>query len=415
MRLLELLLRTRITSGTLRVTDWKGRVATFGDGEPVVAVRIHDSRTLTRLVLDPQLALGEAFMEGSLTMEQGDVYDLLDLVLASAGWSYPDWSSIVGARLRGLLRRAAQFNPAERARRNVAAHYDLTEEFFRLFLDEDMQYSCAYFLSPEDTLEQAQQQKKRHIAAKLLLKPGQRVLDIGSGWGGLALTLNAMAGVDVTGLTLSERQAEVARERARVAGREDEVRFLLQDYRAATGSYDRIVSVGMFEHVGVNHYGTYFRAVRDLLKEDGVAVVHAIGRADGPGSTNPWIARYIFPGGYSPALSEVVPWIERAGLHITDIEILRLHYAETLRQWRRRFLARRDVAAKLYDERFCRMWEFYLAACEATFRHAGHMVFQIQMARRIDAVPLTRDYIGEAEKRLAGPRARASKSVPKYA
>lgn len=407
MRLLDPVLSARIKTGTLRVIDWNGRTSQYGHGDPEVTIRIHDRATAMRLLVDPELAAGEAYMEGTLTVEDGDIYAVLDLVMKNSGWSFPDWPSRLGNRLRVLARRLHQYNPADRSRRNVAVHYDLSDELYDLFLDADRQYSCAYFLTPDDTIETAQAQKKRHIAAKLLLKPGQKVLDIGSGWGGLALYLNEIAGVDVTGLTLSEEQHRASQARALRAQRHADVRFLMQDYRLTEGRFDRIVSVGMFEHVGVNHYDTYFRRISELLTEDGVALVHAIGRADGPGATNPWIARYIFPGGYSPALSEVLPAIERAGLHVTDIEILRLHYAETLRRWRQRFMANRQRIAALYDERFCRMWEFYLAGSEATFRHAGHMVFQIQLARRVDTVPLTRDYIArfEAEHPLASPLA----------
>ncbi len=408
MRLLDPVLRARIKTGSLSVIDWTGSRTTYGSGLPHVTVRLHDRATALRILLDPELAAGEAYMDGTLTIEEGgSIYDLLDLVLMNSGWAYPDLPSKVGNMVRVMGRRLAQFNPAERARRNVAAHYDLPDELYDLFLDPDRQYSCAYFLSPDDTIERAQAQKKRHIAAKLLLQPGQRVLDIGSGWGGLALTLNELSGADVTGLTLSRHQHEVSQDRARAAGRGDSVRFLLQDYREVQGPFDRIVSVGMFEHVGVNHYTEYFRRIHDLLTPDGVALVHAIGRADGPGATNPWIQRYIFPGGYCPALSEVFPAVERARLHVTDVEILRLHYAETLKRWRERFMANRAKIAERQGEAFCRMWEFYLAGSEATFRHAGHMVWQIQLAKRVDAVPLTRDYIGafEAANDLAAPLA----------
>jgi len=339
-------------------------------------------------------------MDGTLTLEHGDIYDLLALVTRNTGCGH--YGNIARLRAWGsaLIRRLQQFNPASWARRNVAHHYDLTLEFYRLFLDKDLQYSCAYFTQPGQSLEAAQDAKKRHIAAKLLLKPGLRVLDIGCGWGGLALHLARMADVHVTGITLSPAQLEVARRRAADANLTDRVEFHLRDYRAESGRYDRIVSVGMFEHVGVPHYPTFLGRIRDLLTEDGVALLHSIGRSDGPGSTNPWLRKYIFPGGYSPALSEVLPVVERQGLWITDVEILRLHYAETLRHWRMRLLAYRDVVADLYDDRFCRMWEFYLAGCECAFRHQGHMVFQMQMARKADAVPLTRDYIAETEHRL---------------
>jgi cyclopropane-fatty-acyl-phospholipid synthase len=270
-----------------------------------------------------------------------------------------------------------------------------------LFLDADRQYSCAYFLDPRASLDQAQQQKRRHIGAKLLLRPGMRVLDIGSGWGGLGIWLADRLGATVTGITLAQEQLKVSRARAAQRGLGERAQFFLRDYREENGVYDRIVSVGMFEHVGVGHYDEFFGCVRDRLTADGVALLHTIGRIDGPGSTNPWIRKYIFPGAYTPALSEIVRSIERVGLWITDVEVLRLHYADTLHHWRQRFLANRERAKALYDERFCRMWEFYLAGCEIAFRYMGQVVFQIQIAKRVDSVPVIRDYMIETERVLA--------------
>jgi cyclopropane-fatty-acyl-phospholipid synthase len=304
-----------------------------------------------------------------------------------------------------VRRRIDQLNPAGRARRNVAHHYDLNGRLYALFLDRDRQYSCAYFARGDETLEEAQAAKKRHIAAKLRLdRPGLEVLDIGCGWGGMAITLARDWGARVTGITLSAEQLAEARRRAAEAGLADRVRFELMDYRDWRRPVDRVVSVGMFEHVGIDHYRRFFRAVRDALRPDGVALVHAIGRSSGPGSTNPWLAKYIFPGGYSPALSEVVPQVEKAGLWITDVEVLRLHYAMTLREWRRRFAANRDAIQSLYDERFCRMFEFYLAGCELAFRRTDHMNWQLQLAREKEALPLTRDYMLEAERGTAPGR-----------
>ncbi len=350
-------------------------------------------------------------MDGSLTIEDGDIAGFLDLATRNMGWGDVEhWAARLAQVVRKMGRRIAQHNPIGTAQRNVAHHYDLNGALYDLFLDRDRQYSCAYFMQPDDSIDKAQAQKKRHLAAKLLLKPGQKVLDIGSGWGGLGLYLAEVGGGEVTGVTLSEEQLKVARQRAHDAGVEKRVNFKLLDYRQETGKFDRIVSVGMFEHVGVGHYREFFEKIRDLLTDDGVALLHSIGRADGPGATNPWVAKYIFPGGYSPALSEVIPFIERAGLHITDIEILRLHYAETLLHWRRRFNANRSKIAQLYDERFCRMWEFYLAASETAFRNSGHMNFQIQLSKKLQAVPLTRDYITDFERSHAladmpaGPR-----------
>ncbi len=362
-------------------------------------MRLRDTRTVRRLVLNPSLAAGEEYVEGRLVVEDGRLYDLLDVLLASrddAPTAHPVMR--LRERLGALTRRLDQYNPAARSRRNVAHHYDLNGRLYSLFLDRDWQYSCAYFATGDETLEEAQAAKKRHIAAKLCLdRPGLRVLDIGCGWGGMALTLARDFGAHVTGVTLSQEQLQAARARAVAEGLDDRVRFELRDYRAVTEQFDRIVSVGMFEHVGVGHFGEFFNTVARCLKRDGVALVHAIGRSDGPGGTNKWMQKYIFPGGYSPALSEVLPGIERSGLMTTDIEILRLHYAKTLRHWRRRFAANRDAITALYDERFCRMFEFYLAASEITFRRCGHLVWQAQLAHDQTAVPLTRDYVAAAE------------------
>jgi cyclopropane-fatty-acyl-phospholipid synthase len=283
---------------------------------------------------------------------------------------------------------------------NVARHYDLDGRLYSLFLDADKQYSCGYFETADATLDDAQLAKKRHLAAKLLIEPGHRVLDIGSGWGGLGLYLAEMTGANVTGVTLSQKQLQVSKARAAERNLTQSAKFLLQDYREVSGPFDRIISVGMFEHVGVDFYETYFRRCAELLTDDGVMVLHSIGRSEGPDASNPWIAKYIFPGGYIPALSEAIPAIERAGLLVCDIEILRLHYAETLKAWRERFMARREEAVRLYDQRFARMWEFYLAACEMTFRKQNMMVFQIQLTKRQGVGPMTRDYIGREEARL---------------
>ncbi len=397
--LLARLLRRMITKGCLTVVDATGRRHSFGQpgSEPAVTIRLHDRALHAKLFVQPYLYLGEAYMDGTLTIEDGTLRDFLMLCGLNLESYEPSWIERLGRRIGYLARPIMQYNPIGRARRNVAHHYDLSGQLYDLFLDRDRQYSCAYFQSPNYSLDQAQDAKKRHIAAKLLLEPGQKVLDIGSGWGGLAIYLAQTADVDVTGVTLSEEQHKVSNRRAQEAGLADRVRFLLKDYREVEGRFDRIVSVGMFEHVGVKHYGEFFAKVRALLSDEGVALLHSIGRSDGPGVTNPWIRKYIFPGGYVPAISEVMPAIERNRLIATDIEILRLHYADTLKDWLRRFLDNRDKVAALYDERFCRMWEFYLAGCEMSFRHWDQMVFQIQLAKRIDTVPLTRDYIHEWE------------------
>lgn len=398
--LLASLLSHLIRFGQLEMVDADGRLHRFGtESEPAARIRLHDRALHWKLALRPRLAIGEAYMDGSLTVEKGTIYDVLSVLMGSV--SRTPRSGIFSPAIHGLdqiLRRLQQYNPRRQAEKNVAHHYDLSAALYDLFLDKDRQYSCAYFTSPSDDLETAQAAKKRHIAAKLLLKAGQKVLDIGSGWGGLALYLAQETGAHVTGLTLSQEQLKIANERAAAEGLGDQVHFHLRDYRNELQSYDRIVSVGMFEHVGVVHYDEFFAKIAQLLKEDGVALLHAIGRADGPGNTNPWLRKYIFPGGYSPALSEVIPSIERAQLWITDIEILRLHYADTLAHWRRRFVSHWEHVKSLYDERFCRMWEFYLAACEAGFRVQELMVFQIQLSKKVDAVPRTRDYIYDWER-----------------
>jgi len=361
--------------------------------KPALTIRLHDRKTERALLLNPQLAFGEAYMDGRLTVEGGGIADALELITRNLGRGFGGghWERI--NKLRMLAKRWMQNNTLSNARKNVAHHYDLEGGLYDLFLDSDKQYSCAFYETPADSLDTAQANKRRRITAKLDLKQGQRVLDIGCGWGGLGLHIAESEKVDVTGVTLSEEQLKIAQDRAKRQGLADRVRFRLEDYRNTKGPFERIVSVGMFEHVGVAHYDEYFRRLAQLLTEDGVALIHSIGRGDGPGVTNPWIAKYIFPGGYTPALSEVLPAIERSGLIVTDIEILRLHYAHTLAEWRRRFLANRERAARLHDERFCRMWEFYLAGAEMAFRNQSQMVFQIQLAKRVDALPLTRDYM----------------------
>lgn len=397
-------LRRLIREGHVELSIGDRPAMLFGNGSgPKVTVRIKDDSAVRRLMLDPELALGECYMDGSLSIEGDDVQGLLEVVLRN----YVHVTDLpVPARLMAFLRRIRrrldQANPEAWARRNVAHHYDLTPAIYDLFLDADRQYSCAYFAEGIDTLDEAQAAKKAHIARKLLISPGMRVLDIGCGWGGLALTLARDHGAQVTGITLSQEQLTIARERAKAAGLEDRVSFQLMDYRAVTGQFDRIVSVGMFEHVGAPNFARYFQVVRDRLAEDGVALIHTIGRTAPPTATNPWIAKYIFPGGYVPSLSEAAEAIQVAGLRIGDIECLRLHYAMTLRCWFDRFSAKADVAATLKDERFVRMWRYYLAASEQTFRHSPQDVFQFQLSRRVDAVPITRDYLyAQAGQRLA--------------
>jgi cyclopropane-fatty-acyl-phospholipid synthase len=394
------LLKTVVRDGHLTFVDPAGQRFTFGEAEawPRAAFRVGDRETMRKIALRPRLALGEAYMDGSLTVESGSLYDVLDLLALNAARYESSFSGRLVETFGRWTRRIQQHNPLSRARRNVAHHYDLSGRLYDLFLDRDRQYSCAYFTNNNKTLDEAQHDKKRHLASKLRLMPDLKILDIGSGWGGLALYLARVGQCEVDGVTLSSEQHKVSAERAQEAGLADRVRFYLRDYRQQTGPYDRIVSVGMFEHVGAVHYREFFAKLRELLKDDGVALLHSIGRMSPPGSTNTWLRKYIFPGGYTPALSETIAAIEREGLWITDIEILRVHYADTLREWRRRFQANRAEIAALYDERFCRMWEFYLTACEVAFRRLDQMVFQIQLTKRRDAVPLTRDYMLDWER-----------------
>ncbi len=396
---LDAILKRFVTIGQIVVHWPDGQSTRYGtaDSAPSVGFRIHDTRTIRHILLDPELAVGEALTDARVVPVGCTMFELVDAVIRNYranGAVHP-----IG-RLRhflgGLSRRLRQHNPAGRARRNVAHHYDLNGRLYSLFLDRDRQYSCAYFATGHETLEEAQAAKKQHIAAKLCLdRPGLQVLDIGCGWGGMALSLARDHGALVTGITLSAEQLHEARARAAAEGLSDRVTFELLDYRALDPGrrFDRIVSVGMFEHVGVGHYDAFFKIVNRALHPDGVALLHAIGRTHGAGQTSRWITKYIFPGGYCPALGEVLPAVERSGLIATDIEVLRLHYAETIRHWRRRFAANRDTIAAIYDDRFCRMFELYLVLSELAFRHGSHMVFQIQLARGQTAVPLTRDYI----------------------
>jgi cyclopropane-fatty-acyl-phospholipid synthase len=398
--LLRALIARMVRRGTFRLTSAGGTILTFGDGTgPGIAARFTSGGAELAVLLEPELKLGEAYMNGTLVMEEGSIADLLELAMGSEyGHALRWWYPLDALRL--AWRWLKQFNLRGRARRNVAHHYDLDERLYALFLDSDRQYSCAYFESPTASLDDAQLAKKRHLAAKLKIEPGARVLDIGCGWGGLALYLAEHTGARVTGITLSQEQLALARVRASERNLDPAVEFRLQDYRDVAEKFDRVVSVGMFEHVGVGFYDRFFKSCAQVLAEDGVMMLHAIGRSEGPGITNPWIAKYIFPGGYIPALSEVLPAVERAGLLVTDIEILRLHYAQTLRAWRERFLAHRETVERLYDGRFVRMWEFYLAAAEMAFTKQNMMVFQIQLTRRQGAVPITRDYIVAEEARL---------------
>jgi cyclopropane-fatty-acyl-phospholipid synthase len=408
--LLGRIFKYMIRDGAIRVIDAGGRTTTYGDSSaPRCTMRLHSRLLDYKMPFNPSLFFCEAYMDGLITFDEGTLTDFLEVSLKNHVHleQHPlfKFVKVFNRQSRWLRQR----NPVRKAGRNVAHHYDLSGQLYDLFLDRDRQYSCAYFTSPHGDLERAQEDKKRHLAAKLLLdKSGLRVLDIGSGWGGLGLYLAETAGCDVTGVTLSEEQHAMSQERVRQAGLDQQVQFFLRDYREDDGTYDRIVSVGMFEHVGIRHYDEFFGKVRDLLTDDGVCLLHSIGHMTPPCGSNPFIRKYIFPGGELPALSEVTASVERSGLWVTDIEILRLHYAETVKIWYDRFQANRTRVAELYDERFCRMWELYLKSAELGFRYQDLMVFQLQLAKKVDAVPITRDYMYRAEQALDAQSAHAA-------
>ncbi len=395
MWLLPRLLKKAIHKGTLRLKGPDGQVEVIGGQEdgPEISIHIMDSSYDWKIAINPELYAGEAYMNGALIIEEGDIYSFLELFFINKKNFDLTASQIFWKSIARKLRRFKQHNPIWRAKANAQHHYDIGNELYELFLDEDMQYSCAYFRHGNESLEEAQIAKKRHVAAKLNLQDGQRVLDIGCGWGGLSLYLSQVADVEVTGVTLSREQIDVARERAAAASLSDRVNFKLCDYREISGKFDRIVSVGMLEHVGVGYLDEYFLNVRDRMTEDGLALIHSISSKAPPGVTGPFLAKYIFPGGYSPSLSEAITAVEHSGLWALDIEIWRKHYGWTLREWRRRCEENKQAIISLYDERFYRMWEFYLAACEGAFMHGASHVFQMQLARTRDAVPLTRSYI----------------------
>ena len=395
------MLKSFVRTGTLRVIDADGKTHVFAGapGGPEVTMRLTDPTLYRKLFFNPELNAGEAYMDGRLSFESSTLRDFLTLFSINRLSLGAHPMQKVLRKVSLGLKRFQQANPIGQAQKNVAHHYDLGNDFYKLFLDAGMQYSCAYFLEDGESLEQAQRNKLRLIASKLALRPGLKILDIGSGWGDMALYLAAMEDVDVTGVTLSKEQHVLSNEKAKRLGLSDRVRFRLQDYREVPERFDRIVSVGMFEHVGVHHYGEFFAKVNALMKDDGVMLLHSIGHMSPPGTASPWLRKYIFPGAYSPALSEVFTAVEQASLWVTDLEFLRLHYAMTLNHWHRRFEANRAKVAQMYDERFCRMWEFYLISAEMMFRTGSQLVFHMQLARKRDAVPITRDYITDVQRR----------------
>jgi cyclopropane-fatty-acyl-phospholipid synthase len=394
------MLRSFVRNGKLTVIDASGKEHVFGGTKPgpEATMRLTDPGLYRKLFFNPEMHAGEAYMDGRLSFENSTLRDFLTLFSVnrlSLG-SYP-LQKVLRKISRGL-KRFQQANPVGKAQSNVAHHYDIGNDFYKLFLDRGMQYSCAYFTSDDDTLEDAQQNKLRLIASKLNLQPGQKILDIGSGWGDMALYLAKMADVDVTGVTLSKEQAALSNEKAKNLGLASRVRFQLLDYRKLDEKFDRIVSVGMFEHVGVAHYDEFFAKVNELLTDDGLMLLHSIGHMSPPGTASPWLRKYIFPGAYSPALSEVFPVVEQNSLWVTDLEFLRLHYAKTLAHWEARFQANRAKVAEMYDERFCRMWEFYLISAEMMFRTGSQLVFHMQLAKKRDAAPIVRDYVTDLQR-----------------
>ncbi len=396
IRLLDKLLVQFVKIGQLTVEYPNGTIIDYGQKlDTKVQVKIKSSRIFRRLFVNPDLTIGEAYMNGDLVIENNDIFGFLALVTQNLTNQRDSWISRLLWLTNNSFVNSLKANVPSRSKSNVKHHYDLSPELYSLFLDVDQQYSCAYFNNPDDTLEQAQEQKKHHIAKKLSLRPGMTVLDIGSGWGGMAITLAKDYQVSVLGITLSEEQQKISQQRALDEGLEGKVEFKLMDYREDLGSFDRIVSVGMFEHVGVPNYEEYFRSIKDKLLPGGLALVHTIGRISPPGGTSPWIKKYIFPGGYIPALSEMVSAVEKNYLYISDVEILRMHYAMTLNHWHKRFTENEERIKNIYDERFCRMWRYYLVASEISFRHYQQVVFQVQISKDQMTLPITRDYLLE--------------------
>ncbi|MHA6718947.1 class I SAM-dependent methyltransferase [Sphingomonas sp. RS6] len=405
MAVIDRFFERAIKQGQLTVTHADGSTRRFGTPDPdlkPVSIRLAKGAA-GRIVRDPALGAAETYMDGSLDFDEGDILDLLMLVTANNRWEQSDrvlTPSALSKATGKVAHLIGRYNMARKSKQNVAHHYDLSARLYDLFLDADRQYSCAYYTDPDNSLEQAQSDKKAHIVAKLAIEPGMKVLDIGCGWGGMALYIHQHTGAEVLGVTLSEEQLKIAQARAEAAGVADKVRFQLIDYRALTGQFDRIVSVGMFEHVGTPQYRTFFAKCRELTTPDGVMLIHTIGRAGGPGFTDAFTLKYIFPGGYIPALSEIAKGYEGLRYFLTDVEVLRLHYGHTLKAWYDRTVAAHDAIVELYDERFFRMWTYYLAGSCVSFMNGGLVNYQLQFARSREALPITRDYMNEAEAAL---------------
>ncbi len=397
---LSTMLKSFVKVGTLSVIDAEGNTHVFGGRKPGpdVTMRLKDPALYRKLFFNPELHAGEAYMDGRMSFPDSSLREFLTLFSLNRLSLGAQPTQKVLRRISRGLKKFQQANPVGKAQQNVAHHYDLGNAFYELFLDSGMFYSCAYFRDESETLEQAQRNKCRLIASKLNLQPGLKVLDIGCGWGGLARYLAEIADVEVTGVTLSREQHALAVEATKAAGLEDRVHIKLQDYRDVPVQFDRIVSVGMFEHVGVGHYDEFFAKVNDLMSDDGLMLLHSIGHMSPPGTASPWLRKYIFPGAYSPALSEVFPAVENNSLWVTDLEFLRVHYATTLLHWHERFEKNREKIAQMYDEKFCRMWEFYLISAEMMFRTGSQEVFQMQLSRKRDAAPLVRDYITDVQR-----------------
>ena len=382
-----------IKKGNLTWTHHNGIVNHYGDGSgDSIKIRTTKEFSEIKLLLNPSIQFGESYMNGSLIIDEGRIHDLLKILFTNSKVDVDHWIMHLSKNIRFILNKFSVGNYLSKSKNNVAHHYDLSDRLYELFLDQDRQYSCAYFNSPNDTLDQAQTNKKELIAKKLLLEKDQKVLDIGCGWGGMAAYLSNRSDVNVKGITLSEEQIEYAKKR-KIEHSLDNVEYELQDYRKVNEKYDRIVSVGMFEHVGTNHYQEFFNKVYDLLNDTGVALIHTIGRLSEPSTNDPWIEKYIFPGGYIPALSETVSKIEKSGLSMTDIQILKFHYAETLKRWRYNFYDNIEKVKEIYDEKFCRMWDFYLSSSQASFEESTLVVFQLQLSKNKKTVPDKRDYL----------------------